>query len=86
MKFCENCKKEKTDTDFYKENICYRCQYRQKVQAQKTKTKLCKICYNPLGKGKSAYCSDKCLYVAKTIHNHTYWLRKCTAPKISWKS
>ena len=86
MKKCSICLKDKEDGDFYHENMCFHCQYLEKLKSQKKYKKVCKVCEGTLGKGKSAYCSDKCHYIAKTMYNHSYWLRKCTAPKISWKN
>ena len=86
MKTCSVCVIEKFEKDFYRGDVCYKCSYRIKIKTQVKAKPVCKICNSSIPKGNSTYCSPECMYEGKLIHNRTYWLRKCTAPKINFKN
>ena len=90
---CDQCKEDRTEKEFFKSTICYKCTYKNKMlicSDNLTKKKLCKICKNEIPKEKAvyrkaAYCSNECAKQGKYIHNHTYWVRKCNVPKIHYR-
>jgi hypothetical protein len=60
--FCNKCQKEKDVSDFFEDNLCYKCQYVKKVlsSAAKTKIKRCRVCNKELSPFRRTLCSKEC--------------------------
>lgn len=86
---CKRCEKERRIKDFYKSDVCYKCVYEKKISLFSKyviKFKLCKICKSKVPSHKDVYCSDECAKEGKSRKDKEYWIRKCLAPKVNWKT
>lgn len=93
MVTCKQCLVERDQKDFYHQNICYECVYKNKTRyfdkrnpKLNTAKSFCKICAKQLEYKVDSYCSKECAKSGKDIHNKNYWTRKCNAPKVRWKN
>ena len=85
MKKCLKCFVYKNDKDFYEENICYPCQYREKKgYGKEVSKKLCKHCDNEITGYRRTFCSDVCAEEGKRNQDTNYWTRKINAQKTIW--
>lgn len=75
--FCQECAIEKDDKDFYKENICYKCQYYSKTK-NKTKQRKCVICDQLLDQFRFKYCGTECAKKGRAITRDQYWIKTLT--------
>lgn len=83
---CLKCGNERPKEDFYKQNICFKCQYAEKVlmQSELEIKKRCPICKNEVPKGQIIYCSKDCLKQMKTRQNKARYLKSADHIKIYW--
>lgn len=85
---CENCKKDRKETDFIKnQKFCYQCEFQKKtLNAPKKKTKkrcYCRICgqeffniENLKKRQRTVFCSWECAEIGHKQISSNYWTRK----------
>lgn len=81
---CPSCSNNYDWKDFYAHDICYKCQYKEKLSKQKLK---CPICREAVPKGRWRYCSEKCGEIGALTQRRNYLrnMRKINLPDYSWK-
>ena len=74
---CKVCKTDKKDTDFIKNDTCYKCVYAQKLKDIEKMQKVCKVCKSPLkDKNRWKLCSKECADQCSAQQRRNYWIRK----------
>lgn len=66
---CNSCRENREVRDFYKDGICFKCQYKEKLKFTNVIKKICPICGNEIASFKKTYCSDDCARIMKKRHN-----------------
>jgi len=73
---CEQCRKEKPQEDFFKQNICYSCEYKKKLSASPDKKhKTCRNCHKPIPETRSKRALN-CSAFCSLEDKKNYWTRK----------
>lgn len=67
---CESCLADKDEKDFLGKEICYRCQYRIKIEGE---LRFCRECKRELNSNKWVYCSRDCAKVGEKKMKRKYW-------------
>jgi hypothetical protein len=62
---CEKCGIERTESDFLGRDVCFRCQYRFKIERTRKKVKRCRQCNKPISSNRWIYCSTDCACIGK---------------------
>jgi hypothetical protein len=63
---CDKCLCDRPENDFFRQGICYKCLYRQKLGLLKENSKkTCEICKLEIPSPKIKYCSMECAEIGK---------------------
>ncbi len=90
MVTCPKCGRGQSKRDFFGREVCYKCTYEVKTEADydngiKRKEKRCKICGFKILIEKRFYCSQVCADEGLAKKKAEYWANKLKDPKESWK-
>lgn len=83
--FCKTCKLVKKSSDFFKKDICYKCQYKEKIKEIKT-TRKCKNCKSKLPSNRWKYCSKECVTDYEKKNKRKYWTRSLNISKLEFNT
>ena len=75
-KICPSCDEERKDSDFLKDNECYKCVFARKVKREGRMGGPCRICGAPCGEHRWVYCSKECSTVGEMKQKKEYWTAK----------
>lgn len=71
---CKGCGSERTENDFLGQDICFRCQYRKKMDdVEKKKVRKCRECSKIIITQRWVYCSLECACNGKKQLDKDYW-------------
>ena len=86
--FCDSCKVDRLISDFInKQNICYKCMYRKKLQEapqkRTSKDQTCRTCgarvlhkKNEKKRQRTVFCSPECATKGHQIQLNNHWTRR----------
>lgn len=83
MTQCPQCKNDMLKKDFMNKEICYHCQYKNKLKIlPKRKCKRCD-CEITLSR-RWKYCGEKCANAAGKEMKNSSWIKGLKAPNYNW--
>ena len=81
---CKECCQEYPKDDFYKDGICYRCDFAKKLAYTTINKKGCRQCGGEIPHKSWVYCSPGCRIKFFNKKNRDYWSRKIKLPTLEW--
>ena len=87
LKKCPKCEREYNERDFYGKEVCYRCSYQRKTEADihTLQRKRCRACEKPVEASRTYYCSAECAKKHDDDRKKNAWYKKLKDKKEGWK-